>query len=144
MFDEPQLPPLPAGEGKPHIYVMNSDEAFLEMIADLLSDTRAHVTLEQLRPNVEVSLENLRLARPDLLILDVVPGQKSSAILLDRMERDSELRRLPVIVASTTGRIAEELANEHADIVRDVLPKPFELDAFYRLLNRLVVGIVTR
>ena len=136
------LPPTPAPDNRPHVYVLNSDPDFLEMIGELLHDARVHVTLEQLRPNLQVSLDNLRSARPDLLILDVVPYQSNSAAFLDYLEADSELARLPVLVASTSAHAAEALAGEHPDLVRDVLPKPFDLDAFYATLSKLVVGIV--
>jgi CheY-like chemotaxis protein len=138
----PVLPPAPGPDGRPHVYVMNSDPEFLNLIRMLLEDARVHVTVEQLRPNVEISLDNLRSARPDLLILDVIPYRRDAAALLDRMERDDDLKRLPVLVASTTASIAEEVADAHPEIVRDVLPKPFDLDAFYATLSALVVGIV--
>ena len=138
----PVLPPTPSLDGQPHIYVMNSDSDFLAMIAALLEDARVHVTLEQLRPNVEVSLDNLRSARPNLLILDVTPYPHAAVELLEHMERDDELKQLPVLVASTSPRVAEDVADAHADIVREVLPKPFDLDAFYTTLRRLVAGIV--
>jgi CheY-like chemotaxis protein len=138
------LPPTPAPDGKPHIYVINSDPAFLEMIADLLSDTRAHVTLEAMRPNIEVTLDNLRSARPDLLILDIVPFRNDAEPLLERMEADDELRHLPVMAASTSKKAAEAAANEHASLVRDILPKPFDLEDFYAKLESLVAGIQVR
>src|SRR6266849_3554031 len=55
----PILPPAPSPDGRPHVYVMNSDSDFLALIRALLEDARVQVTLEQLRPNVEVSLDNL-------------------------------------------------------------------------------------
>ena len=134
----PQLPPLPAPEGTPHIYVINSDEAFLEMIADLLDDVRAHVTLEQMRPNPAVTVSNLRSARPDLLILDVVPGRNEPEMLLDMLAEEDDLDRLPVLLASTSAGLAERLASEHDNLVRDVLAKPFNLDDFYARLNKLI------
>ena len=138
------LPPTPAPDGKPHIYVINSDPDFLEMIANLLADTRAHVTLEAMRPNVEVTLDNLRSARPDLLILDVVPFRDDAGPLLERMEADDELRRVPVMVASTSPKAAEAIANEHASLVQDILPKPFDLEEFYAKLESLVAGVQVR
>jgi len=137
------LPPVPTDDDRPRIYIINSDEAFLEMMADLLTDTRAQVTLEQMRPNVAVTLDNLRSARPDLLILDVVPVRTDAATLLDAIEDDDDLRELPVMLASTSPGLAERLADAHPSLVRDVLPKPFDLDAFFAKLRRLA-GIPAR
>jgi CheY-like chemotaxis protein len=135
------LPPTPSPEGQPHIYVINSDEAFLEMIADLLEDTRARVTLEHMRPTIEVTIANLRSAQPDVLLLDVMPIYQGAAQLLDRMDEEPELCEFPVILASTVPGVAERLAEAHAARVADVLPKPFDMDTFYTLLNRVVRGL---
>ncbi len=135
------LPPTPGPDDRPNVYVINSDPAFLEMIADLLADVRVRVHLEELRPNIEVTLDNLRSARPDLLILDLVPYQADGVTLLERIASDGDLHTLPVMIACTTPSLAERVANEHASIVRDVLPKPFDLDDFYVRLGRLLEGV---
>lgn len=134
------LPPRPADD-RPHIYVINSDPDFLELIADLLTDTRAQVTLEQQRPNVAVTLQNLRSARPDLLILDVVPYRSDAQVLLEAMAADAELSHLPVLTASTSSGATEQLANAYPNLVRDTLPKPFNVDDLLTLVSKLVVGI---
>jgi DNA-binding response OmpR family regulator len=135
------LPPTPAPPGLPHIYVINSDEEFLETIGDLLSDVRVRVTLEQMRPNVEVTLANLRSARPDLLILDLVPHRGDAEDLLSRMEADADLRALAVLAASTNPRLAERTTEAHPDLVRAILPKPFDMDELFNLLRQLKVPI---
>lgn len=127
----------------PLVFVVNSDPAFLEMVGDLLAGTRARVRAEQLNPHIETTLENLRAARPRLLIFDVVPYHlETCQAFLDRLAADLELKELPVMLASTTPDIAERVAQSHADLVRDVLPKPFDLDDFYAKLNKLVVGTI--
>lgn len=141
-FGDPlPLPPRRDDDGRPYIYVVNSDPEFLEMIGDLLADARAQVSLEQLRPNVEVTATNLRMARPDVLLLDVVPFHNDAQLLLERLEHDPELSELPVILASTSPGAAERLANAHARLVRDILPKPFDLGEFFAILSRVVPGL---
>ena len=135
------LPPARPDDGRPLVYIINSSPEFLEMIGELLADSRAVVMLEQMRPNVEVSLQNLRSAHPDLLILDIVAHEKDGPILLARIAEDEELRNLPVLLASTNPRVVEQLANRYSNVVRDILPTPFDLDDFFAKLNRLVVGI---
>ncbi|HST87861.1 MAG TPA: hypothetical protein VLJ14_05730 [Ktedonobacterales bacterium] len=132
------LPPSPEPDGPPHVYVINSDPGFLEMISELLADTRVRVTLEQMRPNVLVTVDNLRSAQPNLLILDVVPYRGDAEQLLDHLRDDDELNELPVLLACTSAGIAERLAERFPDLVRDVLPKPFDLDEFFTRLERLL------
>lgn len=132
------LPPAPVAEQEPHVYVVNSDSDFLEMIAELLADKRVRVTLEQMRPNVAITLENLRLAQPNLLLLDVVPFRSDAELLLESMETEETLRGVPVLLASTTTGFAEQVASRHGVLVRDIMPKPFDIDLFYNLLSRLL------
>lgn len=138
------LPPTPGSGDMPFVYVINSEPSFLELIADLLADVRVRVQLEAMRPNLEVTLDNLRSARPDLLILDLVPYQADGMLLLDRIASDEALRTLPVMVASTSPKLAERAADEHAEVVRDVLPKPFDLDVFYKKMDSLLARVRVR
>jgi CheY-like chemotaxis protein len=132
------LPPATEVDEQPHVYVINSDPSFLEMIGELLADTRVRVTLEQMRPNVLVTVDNLRSARPDLLILDVVPYRGDAERLLDSLCDDDGLSELPVLLACTSAGIAERVAERFPDLVRDVLPKPFDLNDFFARLERLL------
>lgn len=134
------LPPTSASDDRPCIYVINSDPGFLELIGELIDDARSSVVLEQMRPNIAVTLDNLRRAQPDLLILDVVPYRRDAEMLLQRMAEDAEFHGLPVLLASTSASIAERLADTYSNFVRDVLIKPFDINDFYARLGRLVVG----
>jgi CheY-like chemotaxis protein len=135
------LPPTSGPDNRPHIYVINANEAFLELIGDILRDARLHVTLEQMRPNPEVTLGNLRSAQPDLIILDVIPYTDDAAQLLERMKNDPDLATIPVMVASTSTNAAERIATAYTPPVCEILSKPFELDELYIKLSRIVAGI---
>lgn len=139
--DSLPLPPSPGSGDLPQIYVINSDPDFLEMIASLLEDVRVRIHLEELRPNIAVTVDNLRAAKPDLLMLDVVPYHDDARLLLERIAAEDELRNLPIMLASTSAGVAEELANAYGGQVFDVLPKPFDLDDFYTKLSRVLVGV---
>jgi DNA-binding response OmpR family regulator len=135
------LPPLAGPDGRPHIYVINSSSEFLELIQEVLSDIRLHVTLEQMRSNPEVTIGNLRSAQPDLLMLDVVPYTNDAVQILERMNHESDLDHLPVMLVSTNQHTAEQLAEAYAPLVREVLPKPFDIDELYAKLSQLVANI---
>lgn len=139
--NSPALPPSPGPNDLPNIYVVNSDSDFLEMIGSLLDDVRVHVHLEEMRPNVAVTLDNLRAAKPDLLILDVIPYLDDARLLLERIAADDQLAHLPIMLASTSAGVAEKLADAYANQVCDVLSKPFDLDDFYVKLSRILVGV---
>jgi CheY-like chemotaxis protein len=130
------LPPTPAPDDKQLLYVLNSNPEFLDLIRDILSDAQLRVVVEQLRPNPQVTLDNFRSARPDLILLDLVPFQSDAATLLEALSEAADLQALPVLLASTNARAAEALASRFAQHVVEVLPKPFELDKFYGLLTK--------
>lgn len=126
--------------GRPVVYVVNSDPAFLEMIGELLADARVQVQLDQLSYHIEHTLDQLREIRPALLILDIVPGRDEPVQLLDQIQQSADLQSLPIMLASTSPGLAESAANMHPHLVRDVLPKPFDLEVFYTKLAKLVSG----
>jgi CheY-like chemotaxis protein len=88
-----------------------------------------------MRPNVEVTLGNLRAARPDLVLIDVVPYQQDAARLLRALAAAIEL---PVMLASTRPQAAEALAQQYPQLVREVLSKPFEIEDFFVKLRHLI------
>jgi CheY-like chemotaxis protein len=135
------LPPVALHARLPLVYVVNSDAEFLQVVADLLADSQVTVALEQMRPDITLTLANLRRASPSLLILDVIPFRSDAERLLAAIEADADLRRTPTIVASTNPRIAQQVAAAHPQLVRAILLKPFGLDEFYETLSRYVAGI---
>ena len=130
------LPPQPDPDGRPLLYVVNSNPEFLDLIREILEDVNLRVVVEQLRPNPEVTLDNFRTAQPNLLLLDYVPFMADAETLLKALHDSADLRALPVLLASTSQRAAQQLAHQFSRQVVDVLPKPFELDELYRLLRQ--------
>jgi CheY-like chemotaxis protein len=50
----------------------------------------------------------------------------------------ADLRKLPVLLASTSPQAATALADQFSGQIIDVLPKPFELEELYRLLRQFL------
>lgn len=137
--DEPMpLPPRPAADGKPLLYVLNNNAEFLELIREVLADVNLRVVVEQLRPNPEVTLENFRSSQPDLILLDYVPFISDARYLLEALRASADLRKLPVLLASTSPQAATALADQFSGQIIDVLPKPFELEELYRLVRQFL------
>jgi CheY-like chemotaxis protein len=131
--------PLPSAPAPlPGIYVLNADPSFLTLMGDLLPQKGVHVTLEQLQPHVDATLAHLRAAAPDLVLLDAPPTRPEPAQCLAGMAADAELRRLPVVLTSTTPVLTTRLSDQYPALVRATLPKPFDLDVLYQTLGRLL------
>jgi len=68
--------------------------------------------------------------RPDLIILDLnLPGKDGRDVLME-IKTDADLRRIPVVILSTSGADADILAayDRHANCY---IRKPMNLDAFF-------------
>src|SRR5262249_2052316 len=112
-----------------HVYIVDCESEFLDVMAVLLEDPRedprVQRALEQMGPNAVVTLDTLRGARPDPVILEVVPCRQDAATPLVLLEQDPALCHLPILPASTSPGVAEQLVDAHDALVQDVLPKPF-------------------
>jgi DNA-binding NtrC family response regulator len=132
-------PPTGAHGGRQrHVFVLDSDPAFLEVVGDLLAEVHLRATLEPLRGDVAAVCERLRAALPNLVLVDVTPQRAEAEALLELMEADASLQTIGVLLASTNLGLASRLAQAHGSLVRDVLAKPFDLDEFYAQVCRLL------
>ncbi len=103
-------------------------------ILDLLSE---HLRMEGFDVNTaesgETALNEMRLRRPDLLLLDVMlPGMDGYELCCE-MQADPALDDIPVIML-TAHPYPEELAGEHDVAPEDLIAKPFDVD---ELLSRI-------
>src|SRR5579884_44086 len=96
------LPPTgsPGGQRR-HVFVLDADSAFLEVVGDLLADANVRATLELLQGDVAGVCERLAAEPPDLVLMDVAPQRTEAEALLQRMEADAALRAIGVLLVST-------------------------------------------
>jgi CheY-like chemotaxis protein len=119
-----------------HVFVVNGDPAFLDVVRELLQDESFNVTTTNYVPN---TFAMVKVLQPDLLIIDLVVGQVSGWELLDRLHEAAVTRGLPVLVTSTDPSLLERAQAEaerygsHA-----VLAKPFEVDQLLDAVQQLV------
>jgi CheY-like chemotaxis protein len=112
------------------VAVVNDDPDFLKLVNDVLEAEGAYEVFP-LRDE-ETSLAELRAARPDLIVVDILLEQLPSGWELALLAgADGELGPIPIIVVSpevsSLGRRVREL-REVANV--RVLSKPFTLDEF--------------
>lgn len=65
--------------------------------------TRAGFTVEVVG-NGDEALANIRVARPDLILLDLVMPVRDGFSVLEELQRDPHNKRIPVIVTSNLGQ----------------------------------------
>jgi len=111
------------------VIVVDHDDATSQLIAEILE-------YEGFAPlccsSGLLSVENIKQAQANLLILELGLGDPSAALdLLGELRRNVHTLALPVIVNSTDDRLLKRLAEPLRDLGCVALAKPFELDDFF-------------
>lgn len=121
-------------EERPLIFVVNADETFLEMMAELLMDEGYNA--RTINENSDV-FTAIKVAKPKLVVLEMLLiNPESSWMILNKMRLDPETAHIPVIIVSTATdliqRNEENLRAKHCDI----LLKPFELEELLVMVSK--------
>lgn len=84
----------------------------------------------------EDAIEKLTERAPDLLVLDLMMPRVSGWDVLEWMEKESNLRTVPVVVLTAVG--TEQTEALEAFNVRAVVPKPFEISSLMETLREII------
>lgn len=127
--------------GNKHVFVINGAVEVLEMIRALLQEERYNVTTINFVPR---TWEQIAALQPDLLLVDLVVGERDGWDLLERLQQETLTRNIPVIVFSTNPALlerAEEQAARYGG--QRYIAKPFDIDELVTAVNDLV-GVAER
>ncbi len=116
--------------GQPRILIVEDDDITAECLSDLLS---AEGYATQVLPTPR-TLEALRQAQPDLVLLDLVFPDARGEELLQALRRDRDLAAVPVVLLSAVPHLAERAAGLP---VQGHVSKPFDLDVLLRAVGEL-------
>lgn len=76
-----------------------------------------------------LTVECIRSAQPNLLILDLCPGAAAANLrLISQLRRHAATRSLPVLVTCTSARLLDDQAEPLGRLGCTTLIKPFHLD----------------
>ncbi len=110
------------------IVIMNDAVELVETMKMLLEEEGYTVVTY---PAAIVDMNELRLAQPDLLILDWLFGREADGLqVVQAVRLDKELANLPIIVCTAAQRQIQEMQLHLAGKNVRVLYKPFDLDVF--------------
>lgn len=123
----------------PLIAVANDDTDFLALMGDLLTDEGYQVSIHRVARD---AYEQLKEARPDLIILDIhMETPEAGWTLLELLTLDPDLATIPVLVCSAdVVALRAKMENLRAHGC-DALEKPFDLDD---LLEKVRLGLTGR
>jgi len=88
--------------------------------------------LEYLRQEGEYADE----PRPDLVLLDLNMPRKDGQDVLEELQDDPDLRRIPVVVL-TSSESEEDIAKSYELNANAYLTKPVDFDGFIEIVNRM-------
>jgi len=110
------------------IVIMNDAVELVETMKLLLEDEGYTVVTY---PAAIVDMNELRMAQPDLLILDWLFGREADGLqVVQAVRLDKELAALPIIVCTAAQRQIQEMQLHLSGKNIRVLYKPFDLDVF--------------
>lgn len=108
MGDVPPIRPI-------EILLVEDDEADIRLTQEALTDAKVKNTLHIARDGVEAMgilrarEDDPERLRPDLVLLDLNLPRKSGQAVLDEVKSDPDLRRIPIVILTTS--------SQHEDIL---------------------------
>ena len=118
-----------------HIFVVNGSVDFLDVVRELLQDEHYNVTTTNFVPH---TFKQIETARPSLLIIDLIHGERAGWDLLAELRHEAATRDIPVILVSTSKQLLEKAETERVIWGGDrYFLKPFSLDALLQAIQEL-------
>lgn len=122
------------------ILLVEDNAGDVRLTEEALSEGNVSVRLHVARDGVE-ALNVLRqggsstsVPRPDLVLLDLNLPRKGGLEVLEEMKSDKELRRIPVIVL-TTSKEERDILRAYDLHANGFIVKPVDLDEFIRVVR---------
>lgn len=117
------------------VLVVNDTQEILELFSDLLGEMGLEVVVMSYAPR---ELERIRDLEPDLIILDLVFGERELLgwQLLQKLRMDPRLDEVPVIVCSAAVKMLQELEGHLTEQGILAVVKPFTVDQLEEAVRR--------
>jgi DNA-binding response OmpR family regulator len=123
------------GERK-HIFMVNHDPKFLDLVRELLQDASYNVTTTNYVPR---TWDQIAALQPDLLVIDLSRLSGAGWDLLERLHAQGVTQRIPIIVTSTDPGMLARVERERARYGGDrLVPKPFHLEVLLDAIHALI------
>jgi len=124
------------------ILLVEDSPSDVDLTREALDDTKVHNNLSVVGDGVE-ALAFLRregpyadAPHPDLILLDLNLPKKDGREVLAEIKSDSELRRIPVVVL-TTSEAEQDIVESYNLHANCYVKKPVDLDAFIQVVRSI-------
>lgn len=131
------------GTGKPvEILLVEDNPGDVRLTREALKDGKVHNNLNVVTDGVE-ALAYLRrqgqyaeAARPDLILLDLNLPKKDGRAVLAEIKADEHLRRIPVVIL-TTSQAEEDILKTYNLHANCFVTKPVDLEQFIKVVRSI-------
>jgi DNA-binding response OmpR family regulator len=119
-----------------HIFIVNGDPSFLELLRELFQDERYNVTTTNFVPG---TINQIVALNPALIIIDAMVGERAGWDLLEELEEEAVTRDIPVLVTSTIPEYLERAKEQEARYgANRYMVKPMDLVVLLQHVHELV------
>jgi DNA-binding response OmpR family regulator len=123
-----------------YILVIDDDADILDAIRAMLEDEGHHVQTSEKGDYAE-SLRDVAGGLPDLIVLDVLLSGKDGRAICRNLKAHDETSHIPVIMISAHPDAERSVKDVGADAF---VAKPFSIDDFLELVDRLLDGSIAK
>jgi DNA-binding response OmpR family regulator len=119
-----------------HIFAVNHDPEFLDLVRMLLQDETYNVTTTNYVPR---TWDQIAALQPALLLIDLTPRSQAGWDLLAHLRAEGVTTRIPIVVTSTDPYLLERVQQDHDRYGGDKLvAKPFHIDTLLDAIRALI------
>ena len=116
------------------ILVLNNDNAFLDLMQEVLGDEGYTVVIRKVWDDAYNVVKD---TKPDLIVVDVLLDTQGKGFeLIDLCTLDPDIRSTPILVASTATSLLRERMDAFTRMGIPVIGKPFDLDTLLTVIGR--------
>jgi CheY-like chemotaxis protein len=124
---------------QPHILVLNSSEAFLQLMQELLTEEGYRITTDT---KVGETTDEVIAINPDLVIVDFVwVSDQSGWQFMQLLKLDPRTRHIPAILCTAGVQEAEKLRPHLEAKGICIVYKPFDLDDILAAIKSQLVAL---
>lgn len=119
-----------------HIFAVNHDPEFLDVVRVLLQDEHYNVTTTNYVPR---TWNQIAALQPNLLLIDLSPRSQAGWALLEQLHAEGVTNRIPTVVTSTDRGLLERVQSERDRYGGDsVIAKPLDISALMGAIRALI------
>jgi DNA-binding response OmpR family regulator len=119
-----------------HIFIVNGDPVFLDLLRELFQDQRYNVTTTNFVPETFAQIEAIN---PSLIIIDLVVGDHAGWDLLEELEATAITAKIPVLVTSTNPEYLELAKLNQTRYGGDqYIAKPMDIEVLLEQVHKLI------